>query len=65
MSKFNEALDNQLKNPTSALNNLLNGKPVATADFSMETGTIIKLSASLLVGGMLLVAFNHALKKYA
>jgi hypothetical protein len=58
MSKVSDILQEQQNNPNSALNNFLNGKPIATYDFGMDNKTIIKLSVSILALGVALMAIN-------
>jgi hypothetical protein len=60
MSKVTDILNNQVDNKDSFLNNLLNGKPIATTEFGLETGTIIKLSLGLFTLGVCLMLFYKA-----
>jgi hypothetical protein len=64
MSKVLDILNNQVDNKTSALNNFLNGKPVATTDVGMETATIVKIVVGVLALGVtLLLFYKYAIQK--
>lgn len=55
MSKLLDLINNQIDNKESALNNALNGKPIAAAEFSMDNKTILKLGGAILAIGLLLM----------
>jgi hypothetical protein len=57
MTKAAEILNDQLDNKGSLLNNLLGGKPLATAEMSLQTSTIIKMAGGFLVLGIVLMLF--------
>jgi hypothetical protein len=57
MTKAGEIINDQLKDKGSLFNNLLKGKPLATAEVSMQTKTILKLVGGLLALGIVLMVF--------
>jgi hypothetical protein len=57
MSKLLDIVNSQVDNKHSALNNFLTGKPIATTDVGLETGTIIKITVGILALGIVLMLF--------
>ena len=56
MSWLKDKVNNLVKNEDSALNKLLDGKPLGTvAEVGMETKSIVLLGVTILIAGILLM----------